>query len=77
MEFEIEGIGEAYLISEDVIYEVLKDALVALKATGSSIARVDPAVIYLKLAEDDEYDEPENVIHSVIRKFATTPESRK
>lgn len=69
--------GEAYILSEDVVFEVLKDVLVALKPGIQSISKVSTKDIYAQLTEDDEYEEPIEVVESVIRKFATVSEERK
>lgn len=81
IEFTHEGVGEAYLISEDLIYEVLKDILVGLQPGGMTISAVTPSLVYKQLADAEDngekYEEPFQVVESVIRMFATNSEERE
>lgn len=73
-----DGEPEAYLASDDVICQVLKDVLVVLKSVpATTLGSVDPKAVYKCLVEDEEYDEPFQVVDSVLRKFASAGTARK
>lgn len=76
-EFEVDGGLEAYILSDEVIHDVLKDVLVSMKPVGDSIKSISPTKIFDKLAEDEEFEELSPVVTSVIKKFATSSQQRK
>lgn len=77
VEFKVDEGLEAYILSDEVIHDVLKDVLVSMKTVGDSIKSVSPTKIFNQLAEDQDFEELPPVVTSVIKKFATSSQERK